>query len=193
MKKHNINMYSTYSILKASIVERLNRTIKTSIFKNFTINGNQNWTRDLQNLVAKYNDTIHSTIGMKPNRVTIADEKRLLNTVYLETKSVGRSKFKIGEKVRISKYKNLFEKGYTPNWTTEIFTIEKKQLTNPVTYLLVDSQGNSIKGGFYEHELQKTKHPDVFLVEKVLRRKGNKEFVKWLGFDVNNHNSWIDK
>lgn len=129
---------------------------------------------------------------MKPNRVTPSDEKRLLNTVYLETKSVGRSKFNIGEKVRISKYKNLFEKGYTPNQTTEIFTIEKKQLTNPVTYLLNDSQGNSIKGGFYEYELQKTKHPDVFLVEKVLRKKGNKEFVKWLGFD-NTHNSWIDK
>lgn len=191
MKKYKINMYSTYSVLKASLVERLNRTIKAAIFKNFTIKGNQNWTRDLQAHVDRYNNTVHRTTCMRPNEVTSANEKKLLKTVYRETKSVGKSKFKVGDKVRVSKYKSLFEKGYTPNWTTEVFTVERKQLTNPVTYLLTDAAGNSIKGGFYEYELQKTRHPDVFLVERVLRRKGNKEYVKWLGFD-NTHNQWID-
>lgn len=191
MKKHGINMYSTYSVLKASIIERLNRTIKSAIFKNFTIKGNQNWTRDLQAIVARYNNTVHRTIGMKPREVTSKDEKRLLRTVYRETKRVGRSRFKVGDHVRVSKYKHLFEKGYTPNWTTETFTIVKKQTTNPRTYLLEDAQGNPIKGGFYEQELQRTKYPGVFLVEQVLRRKGNQELVKWLGFDKS-HNSWID-
>lgn len=100
------------------------------------------------------------------------------------------SRFSIGDHVRISKFKHLFEKGYTPNWTTEIFTIERKQSTNPRTYLLRDSQGHSIKGGFYESELQRTKYPNVYLVERVLKRRGDEEFVKWLGFD-STHNSWV--
>lgn len=191
MKKYEINMYSTYSVMKASIVERLNRTIKAAIFKNFMIKGNQNWTKDLQSIMFKYNDTCHRTIGMKPADVTTSKE-RLLRSVYRETKEIGKFKFNPGDHVRISKYKHLFEKGYTPNWTTEVFTIEKRQPTNPITYLLKDGRGHSIQGGFYEHELQKTKYPDVYLVEKVLRKRGNEEFVKWLGFD-NTHNSWISK
>lgn len=99
---------------------------------------------------------------------------------------------KAGDYVRISKYKGIFEKGYTPNWSTEIFKIIKAQNTCPVTYLLEDSRHNPILGAFYKEELQKTKHPEVYLVEKVLKRKGNKVFVKWLGLP-NDENSWIDK
>ena len=100
--------------------------------------------------------------------------------------------FRISENVRISKHKHIFEKGYTPNWTTEIFKIKRIQITNPTTYILEDYQGNTIKGGFYEHELLKTKYPRIFLVEKVLKTKGSKAFVKWLGFPTE-HNSWVDK
>jgi hypothetical protein len=192
MEKYGINMYSTYSVLKASLVERLNRSVKGAIFKNFTIKGNQNWIRDLQTIVDRYNHTVHRTTGMKPSDVTKKDEKRLLRSVYREIKRAGRSRFQVGDHVRISKYKHLFEKGYTPNWTTETFTIDRKQPTNPRTYLLRDDAGHLIKGGFYAAELQKTKYPGVFLVERVVRRRGNREFVKWLGFD-NSHNSWIDK
>lgn len=85
----------------------------------------------------------------------------------------------------------FLKKGYTPNWGVEIFTIERRQKTNPATYILKDSQGQLIKGGFYEPELQKTKHPDVYLVEKVLRTDGDRQLIKWLGFD-NSHNSWIN-
>lgn len=191
MKKHGINMYSTYSILKASLIERVNKSIKSAIFKNFTIRGNQNWTEDLQAIVTRYNDTVHRTTGMKPKEVTSKDEKRLLRSVYRQTKRVGRSRFNVGDQVRVSKYKHLFEKGYTPNWTTETFTIVRKQATNPRTYLLEDIRGQPIKGGFYSEELQKTKYPNVFLVERVLKKSGNREFVKWLGFD-DSHNSWID-
>ena len=86
----------------------------------------------------------------------------------------------------------IFEKGYTSNWTTEVFTIVKVQRTNPVTYLLEDYCGKSVAGAFYEYELHRATHPDVYLVEKVLRRKGDKVYVKWLGFDES-HNSWIHK
>ena len=191
MEKYSINMYSTYSVLKANLVERLNKTIKSAIFKNFAIKGNQNWIRDLQTIVTKYNNRVHRTTGMKPSEVSLKDEKRLLRTVYRETKRVGKSKFNVGDEVRISKYKHLFDKGYAPSWTTETFTIDRRQATNPRTYLLRDSRGQPIKGGFYAAELQKTKYPGVFLVERVLRRKGNRELVKWLGFDES-HNSWID-
>ena len=77
---------------------------------------------DLQFIVDKYNDTVHRTTGMRPRLVTLKDEKRLLRSVYRETKQVGKSKFAPGDNVRISKYKHFFKKGYTPNWTTEIFT-----------------------------------------------------------------------
>ena len=91
--------------------------------------------------------------------------------------------------VRPSKYRSQFAKGYTPCWTTEIFRITHVRKTKPITYLLSDLSGNSIQGGFYEEEIQRVKHPDVYLVEKVLQRKGDKVLVKWLGFD-SSHNSW---
>ncbi|XP_011875744.1 PREDICTED: uncharacterized protein LOC105566395, partial [Vollenhovia emeryi] len=100
--------------------------------------------------------------------------------------------FKVGDAVRVSRYKTIFEKGYTPNWTTEVFKIVTVQRTNPVTYLLEDYRGELVAGAFCEYELHRATNPDVYLVEKVLRRKGDKVYVKWLGFD-GSHNSWIDK
>ncbi|XP_036146039.1 uncharacterized protein LOC118646694 [Monomorium pharaonis] len=118
--------------------------------------------------------------------------ERLLDTIYSAIKIAGPAKFKVGDSVRVSKYKTIFEKGYTPNWTTEVFKIVKMQRTNLVTYLLEDYRGTSIAGAFYKHELHRATHPDVFLVEKVLRKKGDEVYVKWLGFD-GSHNSWIHK
>lgn len=86
----------------------------------------------------------------------------------------------------------MFEKGYTPNWSTEIFKISKVQNTTPVTYILTDSRSQPILGSFYVEELQKTKNPHLYLVEKVLRKKGNKVLVKWLGLS-SSENSWVSK
>ncbi|KYM93398.1 hypothetical protein ALC62_16000 [Cyphomyrmex costatus] len=85
-----------------------------------------------------------------------------------------------------------YEKGYTPNWSTEIFHFAKVQRTNPATYLLRDYRGEPIVGGFYEYELQRVSNPNVYLVEKVLCKRGSEVYVKWLGMD-NSHNSWINK
>ncbi|KYN30174.1 hypothetical protein ALC57_00370 [Trachymyrmex cornetzi] len=158
----------------------------------FTLNGNYKWVDELPRLVSYYNARKHRTIGIRPADVTPAIGERLLDTVYSTIKIAGPAKFKVDDSVRVSKYKTVFEKGYTPNWTTEVFKIIKVQHTNPVTYLLEDYRGKSIAGAFYEHELHHTTHPDVYLVEKVLRRKGNWVYVKWLGFD-GSHNSWIHK
>jgi hypothetical protein len=102
------------------------------------------------------------------------------------------NKFNVGDYVRISKYKSVFHKGYTPNWSTELFTIKHVNRTQPVTYHIQDQRKNTILGTFYEEELQKTKYPNVYLVEKVIRKKGRKLYVKWLGLS-DSENSWIDK
>lgn len=190
VKKYNINHYSTYSVLKASVVERFNRTLKNNMWKMFTLNGNYKWIDALPRLIIEYNTCKHRTIGMRPVDVTPAIAERLLTTVYNTIKIAGPAKFKVGDAVRVSKYKTIFEKGYTPNWTTEVFKIMKVQHTNPVTYLLMDYREKPIAGAFYEHELHRATYPDVYLVEKVLRRKDDKVYVKWLGFD-GSHNSWI--
>jgi len=128
---------------------------------------------------------------MRPVDVTPAVAEKLLATVYSAIKIAGPAKFKVGDSVRVSKYKTVFEKGYTPNWT-ELFKIVKVQRTNSVTYLLEDYRGKSIAGAFYKYESHRATHLDIYLVEKVLRRRGNEVYVKWLGFD-GSYNSWIYK
>lgn len=146
---------------------------------------------------------------MSPNEVNSHNEQHLLDTVYNYKREMKSStikpiikaakasprrraaQFKVGDHVRISKYRYTFDKGYTPNWTTEIFRIRKVQYhTDPITYLLKDYQDEVIKGSFYVEELQKVKHPDVYLYEKIIDREKGKVLVKWLGFGPE-HNSWI--
>jgi len=185
--RHNINHYTTYSHMKAAIVERVNRTIKEKMWKEFSFQGNHKWLDLLPQLIKEYNATIHRTTGMKPKEVT---PKTKLDA-YHHIKKTAPVHFKVGDHVRISKFKRHFAKGYLPNWTNEIFTISKVHLTNPTTYLLRDYRGDDITGGFYKEELQKVRYPDVYLIEKILRRKGNRVYVKWRGFG-NEHNSWVD-
>lgn len=195
MKTHKINHYSTFSRMKASIVERFNRTILSKLWREFSFNGSYKWLNILQKNVESYNNSVHRTIKMKPVDVHQDNAYDILRNQYVENNTLHseHSKlFKINDFVRISKHKSLFEKGYTPNWSTEIFKITKTLHTKPKTFLLQDSTGQQISGAFYEHELLKTKHPDIFLIEKVIRRKNNKQYVKWLGFS-DAHNSWINK
>lgn len=138
---------------------------------------------------------------MKPIEVNSRNEQRLLDTVYNYGRAVSAGKrgkgrlasFKVGDHVRLSKFRTVFERGYTPNWTTEIFTIRKVLYnTDPITYLLKDYQDREIKGAVYAEELQAVKNPKVYLIEKILKREKGKVYVKWLGFGPE-HNSWISK
>ena len=110
---------------------------------------------------------------------------------YIEESNKKDPKFKIGDHVRISKYKNIFAKGYLPNCSEEVFVINKVQNSVPWTYLINDLNGGEIKGSFYEKELQKTDQKE-FRIEKVIKKKGDKSYVKWKGYD-NSFNSWINK
>ena len=112
----------------------------------------------------------------------------------MEKKKVPPPKFKIGDRVRITKKKNIFAKGFTPNWKDEIFIISKIKPTKPTTYVIKDERGEELGGSFYEPELQLS-HTTEYRIEKVLKRrkKGGKkqEYVKWYGYD-NSHNQWIN-
>ena len=151
----------------------------TSISKNVYID-------KLVDIGKKYNNTYHKSIKMKP--FDIKD-----NTYIGFKKEVNdkNPKFKVGDHVRIAKYKNIFAKGYMPNWSEEIFIIKKIKNTVPWTYVLNDLSGEEIIGTFYENELQKTNQKEC-RKEKVLKKKGDKLYVKWKGYD-NSFNSWIDK
>ena len=140
----------------------------------------------LDDIVKKYNFTVHSSVKMKPKDVTYDSFVE-----YSEGPNTKSPKFKVGDNVRISKYKIIFAKGYTPNWSEEVFVVNNVQNTVLWTYLINDLNGEEIKGSFYEKELQKTNQKE-FRIEKVIKRKGNKLCVKWKGYN-NSFNSWIDK
>lgn len=196
MEMFNINHYSTYSTKKASIVERFIRTLKSKLFKEFSLKGNYKWNDGtLERNVYEYNHTNHRTVGIAPAKINSINKDTILQRYFNMSKSnniLTCHRYKVGDHVRISKHKGCFEKGFTPNWSTEIFKITKVQHTTPTTYLLEDARYRPISGAFYAQEIQKTKYPDVYLVEKVLKRKGNKVYVKWLGLPPS-ENSWIDK
>lgn len=196
MKKNKINHYSTFSEKKAAIVERFNRTLKTAMYKKFSERGSYVWYDILDVLIQNYNDRKHRTIGMKPNQVNKTNESIVLKRIKKNTQPLIDKKppfkFSIGDKVRISKYKHVFAKGYIPNWTNEVFTVHRVQPTIPETYILTDSKGEMLQGSFYGHEMSKSNTDNVYLVEKILRKRGNKVLVRWLGFDKR-EDTWINK
>ena len=139
----------------------------------------------LDDVVNEYNETYHRTIKMKP--IGIKD-----NTYINTDKEVNdkNPKFQVDDHVRISKYKNILAKGYTPNWSEEVFVIKEVKNTVPWIHVINDLNGEQNTGIFYE-KLQKT-NQEEFGIEKVIKKKGNKLYVKWKGYD-NSFNSWIDK
>ena len=195
LDKNKITLYSTENEEKSSVCERWNRTIKTKMWKQFTVQGNTQYLEMLPKLVKQYNNTRHSSTKMTP---TEASKKKNEGVVYFnlfgDMKPIStKSKFKVGDKVRISKYKRpVFDKGYTANWTEEVFTVDKIQYTNPITYRLKDHSGEEISGSFYEQEMQKAVQ-DVYRIEKVIRRdaRKGKALVKWSGYPEK-FNSWVD-
>lgn len=197
LDKYGVNHYSTYSEKKASIVERFNRTLKNMMYRVFTEQGTYKWYPTvLAELVKRYNDTPHRTIGMRPREVNVTNEKLVLEHINKKTannlRRVKRTKFNVGDKVRISKFKRTFTKGYQPNWTNEVFTVDEIRPTIPITYYLRDHEDKVIRGSFYEHELIKSEVGNVYLIEKVVQRKGDRVKVRWLGFD-GTHDTWINK
>ena len=145
-------MYSTYNEGKSVVVERFIRTLKNKLYKHMTATGKNVYYDVLDDIVNEYNNTKHRTIKMKPKDVK-DDNKR----VYIDEHNKKSARYNIGDRVRISKFKNIFTKVYTPNWSREIFIINKINYTVPYTYNLKDLNDEEIIGSFYDRELQKTK------------------------------------
>ena len=194
--KHRIELFSVKSAYKAALVERFNRTLKHKLWRYFTRNLTQKWTTVLQDAVYSYNHAIHRIIKMKPADVDSTNVDEVRKTFH-QPPNTTKSDLHVGDKVRISKVKSIFAKGYLPNWTEEVFSIAKiNKKFLPTTYKLMDYNNEIIDGSFYRHEIQPIIHndDDSFLVEKIVRRqrRGLERWclVKWLGYP-SNMNSWV--
>ena len=163
LRDNDIVMYSTHNEGKSLVLERFIRTLKSKIYKYMASISKNVYIYKLDDIVDKYNNTYHTTIKMKP--INVKD-----NTYINSAKEINNKdpKFKVGDRVRISKYKNIFAKSYTPNWSEEVFVIKKVKNTVPWTYVINDLNGEEIIGTFYEKELQKT-NQEEFGIEKVIR------------------------
>ena len=189
--KQLIDLYSTENEEKSSVVERWIRTMKEKMWKYFSAKSTNIYMNVLPNLVKEYNNTRHSPIKMTPTK---AKENELtvwrnLYPEHLEIRDIN-PKFSVGDRVRISKKKKTFEKGYTTRWMEEIFTIVKVKRTSPVTYKIANLNGEEIQGTFYEPELQKTSQ-ELFRIEKVIKRGKKKSLVNLKGYS-DDFNSWVD-
>ena len=165
-------MYSIHNEGKSVVAERFIRTLKTKIYKYMTSVSKNVYIDKLDDIVNEYNNTYHRTIKMKP--VDVKDNAYIDFEKEVHNKD---PKFKVGDYLRISKYKNSFSKGYIPNWYEEVFIISKIKNTVPWTYVINDLNGEEIIGTFYEKELQKTNQKE-FRIEKVIKRKVDKLCVK---------------
>ena len=198
LRENNIEFFTVKSGLKASVVERFNRTFKNKMYKYFTAKNTLTYIDVLPQLVKSYNNTYHRSIKMKPTQVTKANEAKVWDTLYgSDVQKRVRFKFQVGDRVRISKVKRMFEKPYLPNYTEEMFTIYKRFARQLPVYKLKDDAGEILEGTFYEPELQKIiKNDDVYRVEKILRkrkRKGVVEYlVKWKGY-ADKFNNWVSE
>ena len=203
LRHHNIQLFTTQSDKKASIVERFNRTMKGRTYKYFTAKNTYRYVDVLQLLVDGYNNSYHRSIKMKPNSVRKRHQIIIRQRLYgklksptkLRTQRKKSYKYMIGDLVRIIKQRLTFARGYLPNWSEEIFIVYNRKNFKEPFYYLRDFAGEDIEGGFYEKELQQVQDSDEYRIEKVLRRKrvNGKQLhlVKWKGWP-NKFNSWVE-
>ena len=167
LKDNDIEMYLINNEGRSVVAERFIRTLKTKIYKYLTSVLKNVDIDKSDDIVGEYNNTYHRTTKVK--RVDVKD------TTYMDCKKEVNDKdleSKVGDHVRISKYKNIFTKGYTPNWSEEIFVIKNVKNTVLWTNAINDLNGEEIIGTFYEKELQKT-YQQEFRIQKVIKRKGD--------------------
>ena len=150
LSDNDIIMYSTFNEGKSVVAERFIRILKNKLYKHMTTTGKSIYYDVLDDILNEYNNNKHNTIKMKP--IDVGDNKR----VYIDEHNEKDSRFKVGDRVRISKFKNIFAKGYTPNWSKEIFLVDKINDAVPYTYNIKDLNDEEIIGSFYDRELQKT-------------------------------------
>ena len=159
-------MYSIHNERKSVVAEKFIRFLKTKIYKYMTSISKNVYNDELDDIVNEYNNTYRRTIKMKS--VDVKDNK-YIDSVELRSMKLQSNdkdpKFRVGDHVRISKYKNIFAKGYTSNWSEKVFVINKVRNTAPWKYFINDLNGEEIIGAFYEKKIQKTNEQE-FRIKK---------------------------
>ena len=197
-KRMGVKHFSTRDdTMKAAIVERFNRTLQNSMYRWFTKSGSRRYVDILADLIVAYNNRYHRTIGMAPSEVNLENQEDVWVKLYeSDDARLTQSSLKVGDHVRISKLRSNFERGYTPNWSYEVFVVANVLRTTPVTYALKDLDGEEIEGGFYVEELQKVQAPETFKIEKILDQKKVGRtihyLIKWLGYP-DKFNQWVSE
>ena len=192
LTRHNVKLYSTYNTIKASIAERFIRTLRTLIEREYILTDSTVWYKCLPRLIHEYNTRKHRTIKMSPLQALEPENEAAVYATQFQGSTGGtRPAFYIGQRVRTSLNKKLFEKGSTQNWTEEIFRISDIIPGQPTTYQLEDLLGEKVTGGFYKEQLRPTKQ-SIYRVERVLTRRRGQALVKWADYDER-FNSWIDE
>ena len=198
LKKYKIHHYVLYNRQKAAVAERFLRTIKGKLHKYMDSQGSERYIDKLPEFVSAYNSTVHRSIKMAPNDVNMLNVAQVMSTLYPQLpkhdkpKSTkhnksklpkrNKPKFKVGDKVRISKYRQIFDKGYEQNYTDEVFTIYIVKQGIPPVYKLKDYDGEEIRGTFYHQELVKVLEPKnkAYRIDYVLEEKGRGKSKKYL-------------
>ena len=147
----NVMLYSTENEEKPSVVERWNRTMKNIMWKYFTANNTQKYIDVLPSMVDKYNSTCHRLIKLTPSGARHpSNYKHVFNALYAKVRKSTLPKFHVGDKVLITRKKGTFEKGFTPNWTEEVFAISSVRATEPPMNTIMDQLGEPVQGTIYE-------------------------------------------
>jgi len=197
--RHGVRFYTSENEdLKAAVVERFNRTLKTKMFRYFTYANTRRYVDALPDLLHSYNNTYHRSIAMTPAEVNADNEDSVRARLYPPKPKTYRWKYDAGDRVRIAMQRRPFRKGYLGDWSEEIFQIGTRLPTTPVTYELKDLVGEPIKGRFYEPEIQKVLKSDDerFDVDRILKtrkRNGKIQYlVSWKGYP-SKFDSWVDE
>ena len=193
---HNIKIYYTNSNLKAVVIDRFNRSLRELMVKEFVKNNNTVWYNILPKLIKFYNNRYHNTIKDRPININLSNEKYIKNTIYKYNVTNKIPKFKINYIVRISlKRRELFDKpSDNIKWSEELFRIHSINKLNVITYKITDMNNEIIQGIFYEKELQlsKMKDNDLYVIEKIIKKVGDKYLLKWRSYD-NSFNSYVNE
>lgn len=184
---------------KAAICERSIRTLKTRIFKYLSYANSYTFIDKLDDFVKAYNNSYHRSIKMTPSQVNDGNILQVYENIkdsQCSPMRQKRAKVKVGDYVRITKYKNVFTKGYECNFTEEVFKVKTVVPRKPIVYRIVDLQGEEVEGTFYEQEVQKIIFDETAAraIEKIIKQKGKGKnlqyLIRWRGYNKA-FDSWI--